>query len=128
MNDLKRVPGQDPAITKQHISELEAVRITQTTDLPELMAFVVALKMIEPVSTDRAAKLVKHIVKQQMISDSVLIADQMRDDGWEADLTNGETLAVLAERASDYFSTQAGTSLFNFFVMTFAKTTGHMFD
>jgi hypothetical protein len=128
MNDFKRAPDQGRVITDHSISEDEAVRITQTDDLPELIGFVAALKMVKPVSTERAARLIKHIVKQQMISNSVLIADQMRDDGWDTNLSDGESLALVAERASDYFATHAGISLFNFFVKTFAKTTGNMFE
>ena len=61
-------------------------------------------------------------------SDSSQLADQMRDDGWEADLSDGETLAVVADDALAYLATHEGIALFNFFVRTFARTSGTMFD
>ena len=111
-----------------HLSEQEAVRITQEEDVPELVEFILALKMNRPISTEKAARLIKHLVKEQTASDTTLIADQMLADGWEAGLAQGETCAQLANHASAYLATPEGTALFNFFVQTFAKTSGTMFD
>jgi hypothetical protein len=114
--------------SQDRTSEQEAVRITQQDDVPELVEFVLVLKMKRPVSTDKAARLLKHMVKQQMASNSSQIADRMRDDGWETDLSEGETLAFLADRVLAYLATHEGIALFNFFVKTFAKTNGEMFE
>jgi hypothetical protein len=128
MNDSYPVnPGGLP-VGAAHTSEQEAVSITQQDDVPELVEFILALKMEKPVSTDKAARLFQHLTKQQTASNSTLIADQMRTDGWEADLSHGENLALIAERTTAYLATDDGVSLFNFFVMTFARTSGTMFD
>jgi hypothetical protein len=113
--------------SQDRTSEQEAVRITQQDDVPELVEFVLVLKMKRPVSTDKAARLLKHMVKQQMASNSSQIADRMRDDGWETDLSQGETLALLADRVLAYLATHEGIALFNFFVKTFANTSSEMF-
>ena len=128
MNDFAPFPAGQPSGAQVHISEREAVRLTQEDDVPELMEFVLALKMRKPISTNKAAKLLKHLVKQQMTSDTSQIADQMRDDGWEESLSSDETLALLAERILAYLATHEGIALFNFFVRTFARTNGEMFD
>lgn len=128
MNDFKLVPAARPSGPQAHISEREADRLTQQDDVPELVEFVLALKMRKPISTDKAARLLKHLVKQQMASDTSQIADQMRDDGWEECLSGDETLTLLAERILAYLDTHEGTALFNFFVRTFARTSGEMFD
>lgn len=83
--------------------------------------------MRTPISTDKAASLLEHMVKQQMSSDTSQIADQMRHDGWEESLSDGETLTLLAGRALAYLATHEGIALFNFFVKTFARTSGTMF-
>lgn len=128
MNNVKPPPAVLPQMAFGHTSEQEAIRITHEDDVPELSAFVMALKMKTPISTDRAATLLEHMVKQQTSSDSSQLADQMRDDGWEADLSDGETLAVVADDALAYLATHEGIALFNFFVRTFARTSGTMFD
>jgi hypothetical protein len=86
------------------------------------------LKMHRPVSTDQAARLFRHMVKQQTANTDCLITDQMRADGWETRLSEGETLEMLAGRVSAYLASQAGVCLFNFFVKTFASTSGFMSD
>ena len=130
MNDsnFNSTLADDSRNTQGHTSEQEAMRITQQADVPELVEFVLVLKMKRPISTDKAARLLKHMVKQQMTSDSSQIADQMRDDGWVADLSEGETLPLLADRVLAYLATHEGIALFNFFVKTFANTSGEMFD
>lgn len=128
MNEFKPLPSHQASSAQGHTSEQEAERITQQDDVPELVEFVLVLKMLRPVSTDKAARLLEHLVKQQMTSDSSRIADTMRENGWEADLSDGETLALLADRVLAYLATHEGIALFNFFVKTFAKTSGEMFD
>lgn len=128
MNKSNPVDPTQNAHEEPHLSEQEAVRITQQDDVPELVEFVLALKMAEPISTDKAARLLKHLVKEQMSSDAGMIADQMRHDHWDANLSKGETLILLADRALGYLATDAGVALFNFFVKTFAETSGDMYD
>jgi hypothetical protein len=128
MNHSNSIPTDRSSKTQGHTSEQEAVRITQQDDVPELVEFILILKMKRPISTDKAARLLKHMVKQQMASDTSQIADQMRDDGWEAGLSAGETLPLLADRVLAYLATHEGIALFNFFVKTFAKTNGEMFE
>ena len=128
MNDSKLDPSAQESHGEGHLSEQEAVRITQQEDVPELVSFIIALKMRTPISTDMAARLLKHMVKQQMSTDAGLIADQMRHDEWEPHLLQGETLILLADRALAYLATPEGIQLFNFFVKTFAETSGDMYD
>jgi hypothetical protein len=52
----------------------------------------------------------------------------MLTDGCDADLSPGETLATLAQRAALFLENPEGIRLFNIFAKTFAKTTGEMFD
>jgi hypothetical protein len=106
-----------------HLSNEEARRITHDKFKAELVEFVSALDMTNPVSTDKAATLLEHIIKEQMSADSKLIADQMHLDQWEDALSNGEHLGVLAKRACSFFATDEGIELHNFFVKTLAKTT-----
>ena len=132
-NEVKPNEGEPINLAGQstvegHLSEQEAVRITRQEDIPELVEFILALKMNRPISTDQAARLLRHMVKQQTSSDDCLIADQMRADGWETCLSEGETLDVIAGRVTAYLASQPGVSLFNFFVKTFACTSGTMFD
>jgi hypothetical protein len=128
MSEVKRIIVASQPVAAGHLSEQEAVRITRQEDIPELVEFILALKMHRPVSTDQAARLFRHMVKQQTASDDCLIADQMRADGWESRLSEGETMTMLAGRVSAYLTSHAGVSLFNFFVKTFANTSGAMFD
>lgn len=128
MNDSNSALADQSRNVQGHTSEQEAVRITRQDDVPELVEFVLVLKMKRPVSTDKAARLLQHMVKQKMTSDSSQIADQMRDDGWETDLSEGETLPLLAARVLAYLASNEGIALFNFFVKTFANTSGAMFD
>lgn len=128
MNDFESIPIGQHSSAEAHISEQEAVRVTQQDDVPELVEFVLALQMRKPISTDKAARLLKHMVEQQMTSDTSLVVDQMREDDWEKCLSDGETLALLANRILAYLATHDGIALFNFFVKTFARTSGKMFD
>jgi hypothetical protein len=111
-----------------HLSDDEAIQIGHDGREAELAALVSALGMRVPVSTATAALLLEHIIKEQTSGDAQLVAGQMRQDGWENDLSDGEQLNVLAERLLAYLATEDGVKLFNFFVQTFAKTTGVMFE
>lgn len=81
MNQAKPTSHAIQQIAEGHMSEQEAVRITRQEDVPELVEFIQALQMKRPVSTDQAARLLRHMVKEQTASDDALIADQMRTDG-----------------------------------------------
>jgi hypothetical protein len=111
-----------------HISDQAATRITRREGDAELSAFVAALNMARPASTDKAALLLEHVIKESMSANIALLEGQMRTDGWHADLSPGETLAILAERAALFLENPEGIRLFNFFARTFAQTTGEMFD
>lgn len=116
---------RDPAGTSHdHTSEEEAIRITRQDDVPELVEFILALKMRRPISTDMAAELLTHMVMQQRSADASQIADQMAADKWAAVVSDGETLPILAQRVLDYLATHDGIALFNFFVKTFACSNG----
>lgn len=104
------------------LTDSEAKTIVRAECQARLQAFIAALKMQRQISTDKAAILVKHIVKGQMTTDASLIAGQMRLDHWELGLANGDNLAVLAERTRDYLDTEAGVALYDFFVQVFART------
>jgi hypothetical protein len=109
------------------LTDTEAETIVRGEGQARLQAFISALRMQRPVSTDKAALLLKHIVKGQMATDAALIAGQMRLDHWELALANGDNLAVLAERARDFLDTEEGIALYDFFVQVFARTRERMF-
>lgn len=111
-----------------HLSDNAATRITRRESDAELSAFVAALNMVRPVSNDKAALLLEHVIKESMSANIALLEGQMRTDGWDADLSQGETMSVLAERAAVFLESPEGVRLFNFFAKTFAKTTGEMFE
>ena len=120
-------PPDDPGgIISDHTSEAEAVRITQEEDVPELVDFIVALKMRRPISTEMAARLLTHIVMQQRSTEASEIADKMESDNWAAIFSDGETAPILAERVLAYLATNDGIALFNFFVKTFARSDGEI--
>jgi hypothetical protein len=116
-----------PAHAETGLSEAEAVRITHLEDRAELAVFVAALGMRKPVSTDKIAFLLEHMLKEQMSADTTAVASQMRSDHWEHHLSDGETLEVVAHRALAFLRTHEGIALFNFFTKIFAKTSGAMF-
>jgi hypothetical protein len=116
--------GQDAT----HLSDREAKSITRNEAEPELAGFVAALTMQRPVSSSKAALLLENVIKETMSANVALLEGQMRTDHWEDELSNGETLAILAERAQLFLETPEGIRLFNFFARTFAKTSGEMFD
>jgi hypothetical protein len=111
-----------------HLSDQDAKLIARYEGAPELADFVAALNMQSAVTSNRAARLLEHIIKESMSSTAALIEAQMRNDHWENVLSPGETLPELAERAQRFLESPAGVELFNFFAKTFAKTTGEMFD
>jgi hypothetical protein len=113
-----------PAHNEAHLSDDEALRITHHEDEPELAAFISALGMQRPVSTDKVAFLLEHMIREQMSADTGSIADQMRNDHWDNDLSDGETLDAVAHRALLFLRTHEGIRLFNFFAKIFAKTSG----
>jgi hypothetical protein len=110
-----------------HLSDQDAKLIARYEGAPELAEFVAALNMQRPVSSNKAARLLEHMIKETMTATAALIEGQMRTDHWEQDLSPGETLPMLAERAQLFLEAPAGVQLFNFFAKTFAKTTGEMF-
>jgi hypothetical protein len=110
------------------LTDSEAETIVRGECQDKLQSFIAALQMKRPVSTDKAAILLKHIVKGQMATDASLIAGQMRLDHWELSLANGDNLAVLAERARDFLDTEEGAALYDFFVKVFSHTQERMFD
>jgi hypothetical protein len=126
--ESEAVPAGVTAQTQTALSETEAVRITHLEDRAELAVFVAALGMRTPVSTDKIAFLLEHMLKEQMSADTATIASQMRNDHWEHHLSDGETLEIVAHRALTFLRTHEGIALFNFFTKTFAKTSGAMFS
>lgn len=117
-------PGDEAA----HLSDKDAARIARYEGAPELAAFVAALNMQRPVTSNKAARLLEHVIKETMSATVAWIEGQMRTDHWDKDLSDGETLTILAERAQLFLESPQGIQLFNFFAKTFAKTTGEMFD
>jgi hypothetical protein len=111
-----------------HLSDQDAKLIARYEGAPELAAFVAALNMQRPVTANKAARLLEHIIKEQMSATADLVEGQMRTDHWDKDLSSGESLPELAGRAQLFLESPAGVQLFNFFAKTFARTTGEMFD
>lgn len=126
--DPTTIGSQANGDDKAHLSDGEAKGITRYESAPELAAFVSALMMERPVSASKAALLLEHVIKEAMSATVDLLEAQMRNDHWESALSNGETLALLAERAHVFLESPEGIQLFNFFAKTFARTTGEMFD
>lgn len=120
--------SDQPVAAPGHITDHAATHITRRDGDAELEAFVAALAMQRPVTTDQAAQLLEHIIKETMSATTSLLENQMRLDQWEAALADGETLGQLAERAQQFLETPDGVRLFNFFAKTYAKTAGEMFD
>jgi len=116
-----------PDVMDSALTDSEAEAIVRGECQAKLQDFIAALRMQRPVSTDKAAILLKHIVKGQMATDASLIAGQMRLDHWELGLANGDNLAVLAERARDYLDSSEGAALYDFFAQVFSRTQERMF-
>lgn len=113
---------------KQHLTKGEAKAIARDEGDDELAAFVAALQMQRPVTTDKAAQLLEHVIKETMSATVDWLEGQMRHDHWDQFLGDGESLTLLAQRAQQYLESPQGIELFNLFAKTFAKTTGEMFD
>jgi hypothetical protein len=111
-----------------HLSDQDAKLISRYEAAPGLADFVAALNMQRPVTSNKAARLLEHIIKESMSATADLVEGQMRTDHWDKDLVPGESLPEVAARAQGYLETPAGVELFNFFAKTFARTTGEMFD
>lgn len=116
--------GNDDA----RLSKEDAKLIARYEGAPALADFVAALNMQRSVSSNQAARLLEHIIKESMSATTDLIETQMRIDNWENDLAPGETLAEVAACAQRFLESPEGIDLFNFFSKTFARTTGEMFD
>lgn len=117
-----------PADYEPRLSDAQATRITQEVHAPELAEFVSALALRGTVSSDKAALLLAHMIKESMSADAALIADQMRVDQWAPDLGDGETVELVAERVCLFLETEDGIRLFNFFVKVFARTKDETYD
>jgi hypothetical protein len=120
--------NNEPGAGQAHISDDAANHITRHECDAELAAFVDALGMQRPVPAEKVAELLEHSMKDAMSANASLIEDQMRLDHWESDLSNGETLGELANRALQFLETPEGVRLYNFFAKTYARTTGEIYD
>ena len=116
--------GQDQA----HLSTAEAKDIARDDNDQQLQNFITALGMRQPVDTAKAARLLEHVIKEAMSANIEWLEGQMRTDGWESTLSDGETLTAIATRANAYLESPEGLELFNLFTKTFARTTGEIFD
>jgi hypothetical protein len=111
-----------------HLSTTEAKETSRDDNDQQLRHFIAALGMRRPVDTAKVARLLEHVIKEAMSANIDWLEGQMRADGWEAALSDGESLGVLATRANAYLESPEGLELFNLFTRTFARTTGEMFD
>ena len=107
---------------KSPLSDAQAINVTHQHAREELRLFSTALGMAAPVSIDKVAFLLEHLIKEQTSSDAAMIRDQMVRDGWAQRSENAEPIDVIAERASLYLASEKGIELFNFFVNIFART------
>lgn len=126
--DPSTIDAASPDDDKAHLTKGEAKDTVRDEGNSELAAFVAALQMRRPVSNDKAAQLLEHVIKETMSAAVGWLEGQMRADHWEEFLSDGETLTLLAQRAHRYLESNPGVELFNLFAKTFAKTTGEMFD
>ena len=132
MHISHEAPSPDAsAKVKSPLSEMQAVDTTHGQARAELAEFAGALGTVVPVSIDKLAVLLEHLIKQQTSSDSAMIRDQMVRDGWDcggADAdADAESINVIAERVTNYLATEKGIALFNFFVKIFARTSSKIF-
>jgi hypothetical protein len=111
-----------PDVMDSELTESEAEALARGECQARLREFIAALKMQRPVSDDKAAILLKHIVKNQMADDASLIAGQMRLDHWELGLANGDNPAVLAERACAFLNSTEGATLYDCFSKVFSRS------
>jgi hypothetical protein len=126
--DPSTIGAASPEDDKAHLTNGEAQELARDEGDDEIAAFVAALQMQRPVSTDKAAQLLEHVIKETMSATVSWLEGQMRNDRWDEFLGQGETLTLLAQRANKYLESAEGVELFNLFTKTFAKTTGEMFD
>lgn len=127
-NDHQDAASGYPTNYEPRLSDAQATRITQKDHAPELAEFVAALEVRGSVSSDKAALLLEHMIKQSTTASAALIADQMRVDQWESGLADGETVERVAERACRFLATGEGIRLFNFFVKVFARTNDETYE
>ena len=102
------------------LSEVEARHLAHHACQQKLAEFLSAMAMQKPVSHDKAATLIRHIVKNGIAADPLLVAGQMRINHWEGGLANGDNLDVLAERACAFLATAQGHQLLAFFARIFS--------
>jgi hypothetical protein len=114
-------------VMDSELTESEAEALAGNECQTRLREFIAALKMQRPISSEKAAILLKHIVKNQMADDANLIAGQMRLDHWELGLANGDNPVVLAERACAYLNSAEGAALYDCFSKIFARSRERMF-
>lgn len=126
-NDKLASTPEQASDIKSPLSNTEAVQTTHQEARRELALFLDALGMQQRVSIDQLAFLLEHLIKEQTASDAAMIRDQMRAEHWEKNLSEGESLIEIAQRAAAYLATAEGIRLFNFFVKIFARTTPVMF-
>ena len=126
--DPKSIDASSTQDDKAHLTGQEAKAITRDEGDQELAEFIAALQMRHPVSSEKAAQLLEHVIKETMSATVAWLEGQMRDDHWDQFLSEGETLTLLAQRANKYLESAEGVELFNLFTKTFARTTGEMFD
>lgn len=120
--------SDQPAAAPGHITDRAATHVTRRECAAELTALVAALAMQRPPTSEQAGELLEHVIKETMSATTSLLENQMRLDHWENALSDGESLALLAERAQRFLESPEGVRLFNCFARTFAKTSGEMFD
>jgi hypothetical protein len=102
------------------LSDVEARQLAHHACQQKLDEFVSAMAMQKPVSNDKAATLIRHIVKNGIAADPLLVAGQMRINHWEGGLANGDNLDVLAERACAFLAMSQGRYLLAFFSRVFS--------
>jgi hypothetical protein len=120
--NTEQISPDAAAKIKSPLSDSQAVDVTHQHARAELARFSAALDMAVPVSIDKLASLLEHLIKEQTSSDSAMIRDQMVRDGWTEQDGNAEQLDIIAERATKFLASEKGIELFNFFVKIFART------
>lgn len=122
--DLGYPPSIDP-----HLSHEEADHLMATEYPKCLQAFVDALAMKNPVSTETAAQFLENVVRAAAVPiDSASMAIQMRVNDWDKLMTEQDDLEAVAARAQAYLSTEDGIVLSNFIVGTVSRTSDSMFE
>lgn len=110
-----------------HLTHEEANQVLMENQEQCLEKFRAVLQMTTPVSAEKAHGLMMALVREVTTSYADYIADTMRAQDWGQFFPEDDSLLAAAGRAADFFNTETGLQVYNFYVKTYSKTNGTMF-